>query len=182
MSLIALGANVQGAWGLPERTLGLCLERLAKEGFGKFLISPTYRTKALGAVRQPDYLNVVVQAANTNSPRETIALFKRLERLAGRQLRARNAARPLDIDLLDCAGKVVNWPAKHPRPQVVLPHPLLADRAFVLAPLADIAPYWRHPVCGLTARQLFHRLGGIRQSLHRREIFRVDPIRVPCDS
>ncbi|MGI9476313.1 MAG: 2-amino-4-hydroxy-6-hydroxymethyldihydropteridine diphosphokinase [Hyphomicrobiaceae bacterium] len=182
MSLIALGANVEGPWGTPEQTLQTCLARLADEGFDGIRVSPAYRTKAHGSVRQPDYLNAVAQVASCRSPRESINLFKRLEREAGRRLLGRNAPRPLDIDLLDCAGRVVNWPPARPRPQVVLPHPLLDRRAFVLAPLADLVPYWRHPVCGLTARQLFERLGGMRQAARRREIFRVDPIRITCDS
>lgn len=182
MSLIALGANIDGAWGTPEQTLRECLIHLSGQGFSEFSASPAYRTKAHGASRQPDYLNLVVRAASTVSAFEAIVLFKRLERRAGRRLLGRNAPRPLDIDLLDWSGRVVNWPPRLPRPQVVLPHPLLADRAFVLAPLADLAPNWRHPVNGLTAGQLLNRLGGLRKALRRREIFRVDPIAVPCDS
>ena len=182
MSLIALGANVDGHWGKPEQTLQTCLTRLADEGFDGIRVSPAYRTKAYGSVRQPDYLNVVVQVNVHRSPRDTINLFKRLEREAGRRLLGRNAPRPLDVDLLDWAGRVVNWPPGQPRPQVVLPHPLLDRRAFVLAPLADLVPGWRHPVRGLTAQQLFDRLGGKQQAARRREIFRVDPIRITCDS
>ena len=181
MVILALGANVDGAWGAPEETLKRCLNVLKVQGFSAIRTSPLYLTRAHGAVRQPPYLNAVLQAICANTPRQTIELFKQNERCSGRRLVGRNGPRPLDIDLLDYAGRVVNWGAGHPRPKLVLPHPLLAERAFVLVPLVDLAPDWRHPVSGLTAHQLLIRQGGRRKFMLRREIFQVDHSLGSCD-
>jgi 2-amino-4-hydroxy-6-hydroxymethyldihydropteridine diphosphokinase len=177
---IALGANVDGAWGTPAQTIDECARRLAEIGLQNLRLSPAYRTRAQGLVRQPDYLNVVAQATCALSPLAVLTTCKRLERCAGRRLLGRNAPRPLDIDLLDWAGRIVNWPVRGRRPKLVLPHPHIAERAFVLAPLADLAPRWRHPVLGLTAAQLLERQGGKSQVLLRRDIFGVDRNGVPC--
>lgn len=179
--LIALGANVDGAWGTPEETLKQCLNVLRLQGFSAIRMSPLYLTKAHGAVRQPPYLNTVLEAMCVTTPRQVLELFKQNERRSGRRLVGRNGPRPLDIDLLDFAGRVVNWGAGHPRPKLVLPHPLLTERAFVLVPLVDLAPDWRHPVSGLTAHQLLIRQGGRRRFILRREIFQVDHSMLPCD-
>ena len=181
MSIIALGANIDGAWGRPDQTLRKCVKRLADQGFSELRVSPVYRTKAYGSVRQPDYLNCVMQARCAISPRQAIETFKQNERCSGRRLLGRNAPRPLDIDLLDFGGRVVNWQVGHPRPKLVLPHPLLVDRAFVLAPLAALIPRWRHPVNGLTAHQLLNQQGGLRQILLRREIYPIDLNSISCN-
>jgi 7,8-dihydro-6-hydroxymethylpterin-pyrophosphokinase len=77
---------------------------------------------------------------------------KRIERLAGRTPTFRNGPRILDVDLLDVRGEVAASPG------LILPHPRLATRRFALEPLAAIAPRWRHPVSGKTARQLLREL------------------------
>ncbi len=181
MSIIALGANIDGAWGTPDQTLRKCVKCLAGQGFSEIQVSQVYRTKAYGSVRQPDYLNCVVHARCAVSPRQAIEVFKRNERCSGRRLLGRNAPRPLDIDLLDFGGRVVNWRVGYPRPKLVLPHPLLANRAFVLVPLAALLPRWRHPVYELTAHQLLNRQGGLRQIMLRREIFPIDLDAVSCE-
>ena len=179
--LLALGANVPGVWGGPYATLQNALLLLASEGFHNLKASPMYRTKAFGQVRQPPYFNLVVAAECALSPRQVLDIAKKIERRSGRRLVGRNGPRPLDIDLIDYAGRIVNWPGGHKRPKLMLPHPLIADRPFVLVPLCDLAPRWRHPVTGLSARQLLGRHGGLRQILLRREISRVDSVPDPCD-
>jgi 2-amino-4-hydroxy-6-hydroxymethyldihydropteridine diphosphokinase len=83
---------------------------------------------------------------------DLLRAVKRIERLAGRTPTFRNGPRTLDVDLLDVRGEVAA------SPRLTLPHPRLARRRFVLAPLAAIAPRWRHPVSGKTARQLLREL------------------------
>jgi len=179
--LIGLGANTVGHWGGPEETLEKCIKELKRKGISGVNMSPAYRTKAYGSVRQPDYLNFVIEADCAATPRQLVYLFKQMERRSGRRLLGRNAQRPLDIDLLDYAGRVLNWNVGHPRPKLVLPHPMIAMRPFVLAPLADLAPTWRHPVTGRTAGQMLEKLGGRRKFVLRREISRVDSATITCD-
>lgn len=179
--VIAIGGNVPGKWGHPRQTIEKAMQLLACCGLQRIQRSPIYRTTASGQIRQPPYLNLVVTAKCALSPRQLLGLAKSLERRSGRRLVGRNGPRPLDIDLIDYAGKVVNWPSLRSRPQLVLPHPLMSDRPFVLVPLADLLPHWRHPVSGLTADQLLRRQGGIHRLMLRREISRVDSPAHPCD-
>jgi 2-amino-4-hydroxy-6-hydroxymethyldihydropteridine diphosphokinase len=83
-----------------------------------------------------------------------------LERKAGRRAGRPQGPRPLDIDILDYGGRRLGWPGRgRRRARLVLPHPEAHRRAFVLVPLAQVAPHWRHPVLGASARALLDRLG-----------------------
>jgi 2-amino-4-hydroxy-6-hydroxymethyldihydropteridine diphosphokinase len=100
-----------------------------------------------------------------------LQLLKRIERRAGRKPAPPLSARPVDIDVLDYGGRRLNWPAlRRERGRLVLPHPLLHARSFVLVPLAEVAPTWHHPVFRRQARTLLARLpakvrSGVRQAL-----------------
>jgi 2-amino-4-hydroxy-6-hydroxymethyldihydropteridine diphosphokinase len=83
---------------------------------------------------------------------ELLALLQKVERAFGRRRAVRNEARPLDLDLLDYDGRILDIPG------LVLPHPRLHLRAFVLLPLRDVAPGWRHPVLGETVSELIAKL------------------------
>src|SRR5262249_8436131 len=89
-----------------------------------------------------------------------LRLVKGLERQAGRRLGQTWGPRPLDIDILDFGGRRLGWPpGRHRRGRLILPHPEAHRRAFVLVPVADIAPAWRHPVLGATPARPLARLG-----------------------
>jgi 2-amino-4-hydroxy-6-hydroxymethyldihydropteridine diphosphokinase len=128
--------------------------------------SSLYQTWPVGQDRQPAYLNAVLAVEVSDSPGRLLRCLKRLERSAGRRRGRRNGPRPLDLDILDFGGQVLNWrPANvAQRPTIVLPHPEMHRRLFVLVPLAEVVPFWRHPVLDATARQLALRLRG---SAHR---------------
>jgi 2-amino-4-hydroxy-6-hydroxymethyldihydropteridine diphosphokinase len=103
----------------------------------------------------PDFYNAVVEGQSAFPTGVLLRLFSKIERQAGRRPKQRWSARPLDIDLLDHGGRIINWPRRtRPGGPIVLPHPLLHQRGFVVVPLAEIAPHWRHPVLGTTAASI----------------------------
>jgi 2-amino-4-hydroxy-6-hydroxymethyldihydropteridine diphosphokinase len=114
-------------------------------------VSPFYETVAWPDPADPPFVNAV---AAIETPLQAIALLTLLhevETAFGRKRSAKNAPRTLDLDLLDYRGEIHAG-------ALVLPHPALARRAFVLEPLRDVAPQWRHPVSGMTAAALLAAL------------------------
>jgi 2-amino-4-hydroxy-6-hydroxymethyldihydropteridine diphosphokinase len=123
---------------------------------GPLTVAPLYRTRPVSPVPQPSYLNTAALAHTDMEPDAILALAMALERDAGRD-RGRGVVRlgprPLDIDLLVCGDRT------SAAPELTLPHPRLAERRFVLAPLADIAPDLPVPPGGETVAALLARLG-----------------------
>jgi 2-amino-4-hydroxy-6-hydroxymethyldihydropteridine diphosphokinase len=142
--LLALGANLPSPAGLPAETLKRALARLDQLGVKILSVSSFYETPAWPDPAQPVFVNAVAAVQTALQPVELLALLHGVETDLGRLRSAPNAARTLDIDLLDHDGRVM-------RGAVNLPHPRMMERSFVLAPLAEIAPDWRHPVTGLGA-------------------------------
>jgi 2-amino-4-hydroxy-6-hydroxymethyldihydropteridine diphosphokinase len=117
-------------------------------------VSPWYRTAPVPASDQPWYVNAVAEVASDLSADALLAELHAVEAAFGRARTVPNAARPIDLDLLDFHGQIAaGGPGR-----ATLPHPRMTDRAFVLLPLADLAPEWRHPVSGLTVRALIEAL------------------------
>lgn len=153
--LIGLGANLPSAVGPPKTTLEAALERLASAGTLTLKRSRWFRTAPVPVSDQPWFVNGVAAVATALEPEALLALLHRTEAAFGRVRGVANAARSLDLDLL-AYGSVVR-PAGGPAP--ILPHPRLAERAFVLLPLADVAPDWHHPVTGRAVAAMIADLG-----------------------
>jgi 2-amino-4-hydroxy-6-hydroxymethyldihydropteridine diphosphokinase len=151
MILIALGANLPSPAGPPAATLRAALARLEQRGVKILSVSSFYETPAWPDPAQPVFVNAVAAVTTAFQPVELLMLLHGVETDFGRLRSAPNAPRTLDLDLLDYDGLVMT-------DGVVLPHPRLAHRSFVLAPLAEIAPDWRHPVTGLGAGELLASL------------------------
>jgi 2-amino-4-hydroxy-6-hydroxymethyldihydropteridine diphosphokinase len=149
MILIALGANLPSAVGAPQATLEAALRALEEEGVRIAQRSRWYRSAAVPASDQPDFVNGVAIVETALDPGALLALLHRVEARFGRVRGEPNAARTLDLDLLAYDDRVSDGPAGP-----ILPHPRLHERAFVLYPLADVAPQWRHPRLGKTAASL----------------------------
>ncbi len=176
--LIAMGANVAGRWGLPRQTLARTLYELAKRGVVPSAGSAIYRTAAVGIGRQPDFLNAVILVETQRPPADLLRLFKQLERLAGRRFCRGSGSRPLDLDILAYRGQRIGRPIRRrDRGLLIVPHPEAAKRAFVLRPVADVAPHWHERALGGTLRARLARLAQPPGAMSRSLDFILDP----CD-
>jgi 2-amino-4-hydroxy-6-hydroxymethyldihydropteridine diphosphokinase len=153
MILMGLGANLPSAThGGPAETLTAALATLAADGISVLKRSRWYETAPVPKSAQPWYVNGVAALATELAPGALLARLHAIEAAFGRVRGERNGPRPIDLDLL-AYGDLIrsDWP--------VLPHPRLAERAFVLLPLAEVAPDWRHPKSGVGVLTLLQRLG-----------------------
>lgn len=162
--LVGLGANCPGPWGSPAHTLQRALREIERRGVTVEAVSPLYETAALGAARQPPYVNQVALLATSLPAPALLRLLKELERQSGRRGGRPWGARTLDLDVIDYKGLKIGWskarkgvPRERVRP-LVLPHPQLENRPFVLKPLLDVAPDWRHPITKTSAKELWRRV------------------------
>ena len=155
MILVALGANLPTArHGTPAEGLDAALPVLAENGIRPVMRSRWYRSAPIPPAHGPWFVNGVVRVESTLSPVPLMARLLAVEAAFGRRRSIAGADRPLDLDLLDYHGQVVRHEADDDGPALILPHPRLGERAFVLAPLVEVAPEWRHPVTGASAASL----------------------------
>ena len=143
--LFGLGANLPSAVGMPMETLEAAVRSMAAIGIAPVVVSPWFQTSPVPPSAQPRFVNGILLGETDLEPQDVLSALLALERKFGRQRGAPNAARTLDLDLLAHGDRVIE------RAELTLPHPRMADRMFVLVPLVEILPEWRHPLLGLTA-------------------------------
>ena len=152
MILVALGANLPGPAGPPLAQCEAAIGKLAEAGVAVIARSRWYESTPVPASDQPRYVNGVVAVRTEQGPAALLATLHAVERSLGRVRGVANAARTIDLDLLDYDGLV-----RSDEPPI-LPHPRIAGRGFVLRPLADVMPAWRHPVSGRSVGALLAEL------------------------
>lgn len=181
--LIALGSNLQVRGMPPHEVLPLSLESLGDGRLNVRQSSRLFRTPCFPAGSGPDYVNAAALLHTDLTPNEVLARLHEVEEVFGRKRAERWGRRGLDLDLLADGDRILpdretfeHWrdlPLQRQRvdaPEVlILPHPRLHERAFVLVPLADVAPDWRHPVLGRTVGEM---LAGLPSS----ELDGIQPI------
>jgi 2-amino-4-hydroxy-6-hydroxymethyldihydropteridine diphosphokinase len=152
---IGAGANLpHPIHGAPRQALEAAFTELGERGVSVIRVSPWYRTAPVPVSDQPWYVNAVAEVVTKLAPDELLAVLHEVEQAFGRVRTVANAARMIDLDLLDFQGKTAaGGPGR-----AILPHPRMAARAFVLQPLADLAPAWRHPVSGTPIQALLAAL------------------------
>lgn len=171
-ALVAFGGNLPSIAGLTPNTIMRAASELDKQNIRVVALSPLYATPCFPAGAGPDYVNAAAAVETSLSPRELLDRLHEIEQAFDRERKDRWGSRTLDLDLLSWADAVLpdletyefwrDLPAAEQRratpDRLILPHPRLAERGFVLVPLADVAPGWTHPVSGLTVREMLARL------------------------
>ncbi len=146
--VVALGSNVSGGYANCEALLEAALARFPQAGLPVVARSRWWRSAAWPDPSGPEYRNGIA-IVETNDPPEAVLTKLHAIEAAFRRVRVlKNAPRTLDLDLIAQGRAVID------RPGLALPHPRAAERLFVMGPLAEIAPDWRHPVSGKTAAEL----------------------------
>jgi len=148
---VALGSNLAGEFASSEALLEAALARFPQAELPVLARSGWWSSAAWPDPKGPEYRNGVALVEANGGPQAVLEALLSIETHFARERRARNAARTLDLDLIAYGRQVIDAPG------LTLPHPRAHERRFVMGPLAEIAPGWRHPVLGLTAAELAAR-------------------------
>jgi len=172
LTAIALGGNLASRHGRPQTTLLAALGEIGSELGTIHAVSRFFSTPAFPSRESPPFVNAAVLVRTALAPGEVLTALHRIEAGFGRERAERWGARTLDLDLLFVGDRVLpdagvqsHWRSLAPERQgqeapdaLILPHPRLADRSFVLIPLAEIAPGWRHPLAGQSVSEMLAAL------------------------
>lgn len=153
MIYVGLGSNLPSAAGSPLNAVKSALSRFLEFGITVVKVSHWYESAPVPASDQPWFVNGIAAVDTKLEPADLLATLLAIEREFGRQRGEINAARPLDLDLIDYKGVVLE-------DELILPHPRLHQRSFVLYPLRDVAADWVHPLFDLNIEALLAQYCG----------------------
>lgn len=170
--VIALGSNLSSKTGTPLETISKTLRLLERRGVCVKRCSRWWRTPAFPKGTGPEFVNGAALISTDLDPLALLSTLHEVEAEIGRERRERWSSRVIDVDLIAYGDRVLpdeetvlRWIELSPEAaaieapgQLILPHPRLQERSFVLAPMRDIAPQWRHPLLQLTTEELAERL------------------------
>ena len=143
MIILSLGSNLQSQFGNRFQNLNLAIQHLKKEGIiinkkSSFYETPSYPNKS-----KPKFINMIVEVKTDLLPINLMLILINIEKLLGRQRRKKNDPRTCDIDIIDYDGQVNEFLTQNSK--LIIPHKDLSSRNFVLFPLQEILPDWKHP-------------------------------------
>lgn len=181
MILIGLGSNLTGAcYESPRAVIDAAVKLMEEKGLQVTAVSPYYESEPFPKSDQPWFVNAVAAVVTDHSPKALLRLLHDIEGSLGRARRIRWEARIIDLDIIAYDEEVLpskdQWAAQSGSvvpgeidAGIMVPHPRMQDRLFVLRPLADIAPQWRHPVSGRAVEALMGVLeaGGAQGELRK---------------
>jgi 2-amino-4-hydroxy-6-hydroxymethyldihydropteridine diphosphokinase len=154
MILVALGSNLDGPWGRPRDAVLTALKRLDHGPIRLTKVSTLIETAPFGNTHQPNFVNAVALITTALSPDSLLHRLHMIEKSAGRKRGRRWGPRTLDLDIIDYNGLTLSQPNQ----KLILPHPGISARSFVLEPIAEIAPHWKHPVTHQSAKVMIQKL------------------------
>lgn len=158
MIFIALGANLPSRFGTPADTIAAAYDALENHGLNIVDKSRIWLTAPVPVSDQPWYHNAVASVQTGLDSFELLSLLHKVEAEFGRERFERNEPRVLDLDLIAYNNEIVD------RPSLIVPHPRLHERAFVLLPLKDIAPEWMHPMTGKSIDAMLEQIPAEQQA------------------
>jgi len=170
--IVAIGSNVTSTYGGPRQTVQAAVDELDRAPFKLLKVSRFYQTPCFPKGAGPDFVNAAATLAYQGEPDAVLRHLHEIEARFGRERVSRWGARTLDLDLLAVGSRVSpdeivlkTWMELSPRrqleeapDQLILPHPRLHERGFVLVPMADVAPDWVHPILGRSVQQMLDGL------------------------
>lgn len=151
--LLAIGANLPNGHETPLQTCQKAVELIKKSDDMTLLsVSHWYQSEPVPPSGQPPFINVVIKIKSALSPLELLTKIHIIENKLGRQRSYMNAPRTLDLDIVDIEGFLCHME------QLMVPHPRMVSRLFVLMPLRDVAPGWIHPITGMAVEDLISQI------------------------
>tara|TARA_B100001029_G_C14909961_1_gene365904 strand:- start:13 stop:510 length:498 start_codon:yes stop_codon:yes gene_type:complete len=152
MILIAVGSNLESKqFGLPYDN---CLQaiKLIRKKFNVERVSEFYKSEPIPKSKQPWFVNAVIEIVTKNEPEKILEELLNLEKYFKRQRKNKNEPRVIDLDLLSYNDMILETDS------LIIPHPRMHHRKFVIKPICDINPLWRHPLLNKTAKDLLKKL------------------------